>query len=422
MSREVFYRRTPAVFATLVYLTSLPVLRNGRLAMLDGALLCFAVLMMLCLLRSRRDLRYMLGVGVGLGLICLTKGIMIGLLLGTIALLFLVGDTPRLLKSPYTWIGLLFGCVPVALWYGAQWVHYGQVFLTNNLGKQSFQRIWADVENNHGAPWYYLLEILKYGAPWVLFLPLGYRLAWQNRNLSWAKLALVWGVVYFLAISLMATKLPWYVLPIYPALALAIGAQLAEFWEQGRHIGVLQSQLSPYPRIWVWLFGLIALVAWSGVLFFGLQYSPAETDLQAVMAAVGITMMVVVVLLIQQNAQFLTVLGWGTYLSLLLLMGSDHWVWELAEAYPVEPVAALIQGSAPASQEIYTSYPYNRPSLNFYSNRPVLPAEPKKLERVWRQATNPYLLLDQKSLETLKLKRQKIVGRAEGWVLVTKNK
>lgn len=420
LGREAFHRRTPAIFATLVYLTSLPVLRNGRLAMLDGALLCFTILMMLCLLRSRRNLRYALGLGIGFGLICLTKGIMVGLLLGAIALLFLAWDTPRLLRSPYTWIGLLFGLMPVALWYGVQWAHYGQVFLANNLGAQSFQRIWADVENNHGAPWYYLLEILKYGAPWVLFLPLSYRLAWQNRNLSWAKLAIVWGAVYFVAISLMMTKLPWYVLPLYPALALAIGAQLSEFWEQGRHIGVLQSQLSPYARIWPVLFGVIGLVAWSGVLFFGLHSSPAETDLQVVMAAVGITMMVVAILLVQQNAQFLTVLGWGTYISLFLFMGSTHWVWELAEAYPVEPVAMLIQQSTPARQTIYTSYPYNRPSLNFYSDRPVLPAELSKLRRIWRRESHPYLLLDQESLNQLELKRQKTLGQAEGWILVTK--
>jgi len=54
----------------------------------------------------------------------------------------------------------------------------------------------------------------------------------------------------------------------------------------------------------------------------------------------------------------------GTYVSLLLLVTSR--VWELAEAHPVKPVAAMIQNGTPVGEKVYTSYPYGRPSLNFY--------------------------------------------------------
>lgn len=37
IGREIFVQRPPAVFSALVYLTLLPVVRHGRLAMLDGA-------------------------------------------------------------------------------------------------------------------------------------------------------------------------------------------------------------------------------------------------------------------------------------------------------------------------------------------------------------------------------------------------
>jgi len=72
IGREIFPRRLSAIFSALIYLTLLPVLRHGRLAMLDGAVLCFFLFSMWCLLRSRRDLRYSLGVGIGFGLIGLT--------------------------------------------------------------------------------------------------------------------------------------------------------------------------------------------------------------------------------------------------------------------------------------------------------------------------------------------------------------
>ena len=43
IGREIFPQRLPAVFSALIYLTLLPVARHGRLAMLDGAVVCFPV-------------------------------------------------------------------------------------------------------------------------------------------------------------------------------------------------------------------------------------------------------------------------------------------------------------------------------------------------------------------------------------------
>ena len=416
IGRELFYQRLPAALAALVYLTSLPVLRNGRLAMLDGAVLCFLMVMLLCAVRSRRDYRYAWGMGLGLGLIALTKGVMMAIIMGAIAIFFLLWDTPRLLTLPYFWLGIVLGSLPASLWYGAQWLHYGQL-LGNNLFNQSFQRIWADVENNRGAPWYYLLEMLKYGMPWILFLPLGVRLAWLNRDLSWAKLAIAWAGIYFVAISLMVTKLPWYILPLYPALALLIGAQLAVFWQRGQHSGILHFATKPYSPVWVGWFAGLALAAIVGAVYFSRH---AELDLQFVLAAFALTMLMTAVLMARQNPQFIAVLLWGIYLSLLLLMASNNWVWELAEHYPVKPVAAIIQRFVPNGESVYTSFPDARPSLSFYSDRPIIPTSQQKLKRLWKKESQPYLLLDEGAIASLKLKESQVLGKSEGWMLVTK--
>jgi 4-amino-4-deoxy-L-arabinose transferase-like glycosyltransferase len=420
IGRQVFHSRLPAILATVVYLTSLPVVRNGRFAMLDGAILCFLLLMLWCLLRARRDYRYLLGTGLAFGLLCLTKGILVAILLGTIALLFLAWDTPRLLVQPYLWIGLLLGSFPAICWYGAQWLHYGQAFLGNNLVEQSLQRIWTDVEDNGAPPWFYLVELLK-TAPWILFLPLGLRLAWTNRNLSWAKLALIWAGVYLIPISLMATKLPWYILPLLPAIALIVGAQLSELWDRGQQVGIPQS-FSPYSRLWLGILGALAGAGWVGAAYFIHWFVPADLDLGLILAIAGGTFTMAALLVAQQNPQFLAVLAWGTYLALILLVASPHWAWELAEAYPVEPVATMIQAQAPSGQKIYTSYPYNRPSLNFYSQHQVLPASEKQLKRIWRKESAPYLLIDQPTLSGLEIRPIRIVGMAENWILVTKDK
>lgn len=342
--------------------------------------------------------------------------------MATIAIVFLAWDTPRLLKLPYLWIGLILGLFPVMLWYMAQWLHYGQEFLGTNLLNQSLQRIWTDVEQNSGAPWYYVLEVLKYSVPWLLFLPLGGQLAWKNSNLSWAKLAIVWGTVYLAAISLMATKLPWYGLPLYPALALIGGAELAILWQQGKQVGVKPLPPTPYSRAWIGLFAMLAIAGWLGMVYFGWFSRPRQLDLTLILAFAGLTMTIVALFIARQNAQFITLLIWGMYVSLMLLMLSNHWVWELAEAYPVKPVAAIVQQHTPIGQKVYTSYPYNRPSLNFYSDRQVIPIDQKTLRRVWQQEAHPYVLLDDYVFSTVQLKSKRTIDEADGWRLITKDK
>ncbi len=433
IGRELFPRRSIAIFSTLVYLTLLPVVRHGRLAMLDGAVLCFLLLSMWCLLRSRRDLRYALGAGIGFGLICLTKGVMLGLLLGAIGFLFLIWDTPRLLTSRYLWGGLAIGTLPVVGWYLAQWVHYGQDFINTNLISQSFRRIGETVGNHKGPPWYYLLEILESAWPWQLFWLQGLRFTWENRNFPGPKLVLVWSGVYLLAISIMNTKLPWYILPIYPAFALAVGSYLAEVWEQmwlpeerekdqGEEYFDTVSYL-PHPAILgvLAVVGIIGCIYFSGLVTIGKYIVPMQQDLQLMLIFVALTMTISAVLLHRKDRQFILVLIWGTYVTLLVFVASDNWVWELAEDYPVKPVAEIVRAGTPAGEQVFTSHRFPRPSLNFYSNHQVIVADGPTLQQKWQTLSQPYFLLNKSVFKHLALKNAKVVKTVEDWVLVTKN-
>lgn len=425
LGRELFYQRVPAVFAAAVYMTWLPVLRQGRLAMLDGAMLAFFLLMLGCLLRSRRDFRWSLGAGLGLGLMCLTKGLM-GIVLGAIGLGFIAWDTPRLLTCRYLWLGLGLGLAPVVSWYTAQWLHYHEAFIRAHFMHQSLDRLWEDVDNNKGPIYYYLLEVLKYGIPWVLFVPDALRFVWRNRALSWAKLLLVWSGSYFALISGMSTKLPWYAMPLYPALALLVGAQLARLWEPPV-AGLQMRPVIPRRRLWVGIFGVLALATAIAGFYFS-QTTPQELDIVCVLLTLSLTLLVVAILLLRQDSQFIPVLMWGMYLSLLLFLSSDNWLWELNEAYAVKPVAQMIQKRTPPHTTLYTSYPGSRPSLNFYSDRQVLPADFASLAQHLQTEAHPYLLVNQATFDQLpKAQTQQlaavdapILGKSQIWYLVTR--
>jgi len=413
IGREIFSCRRPAIFSALVYLTSLPVVRHGRLAMLDGAILCFSILLFWAVLRSRRDLRWTLGVGFAFGLICLTKG-MVAFLLGAIALLFILWDTPRILFSIYLWIGLFLGTLPALGWYLAQLHYYGSDFAEQNLWSQSFTRIYTQKEGNSGPIWYYVLEILKYSWPYLFFSLAGLRFSWQNRNWGWAKLILVWSFVYFFLVSVMVTKLPWYILPIYPALALAAGVKLDQLYNL--------PDFCNYSLIWKVLFSFITFVASFGSIYFGLFTStPEEHFLGVIFLSVAITCLTVTILLVRRQRQFIFILFWGMYISLLLFVNSSLWNWELNETYAVKPVAQMIvNAQIPPEEAIYTSFSYERPSLNFYTNHRIISRETSELYKLWSTHATNYLLLDPETQKTLALTDAKVIDSVDNWNLLTR--
>ncbi len=88
-------------------------------------------------------------------------------------------------------------------------------------------------EHRRTGPWWYFVPILIVGLlPWtVVFfatLPRVWRLAADEANgFHWQRFALVWSAVIFVFFSVSGSKLPSYILPIFPALALVLGRQLA---------------------------------------------------------------------------------------------------------------------------------------------------------------------------------------------------
>jgi 4-amino-4-deoxy-L-arabinose transferase-like glycosyltransferase len=417
LGRELFPTQRYALLGASVYLVLLPVVRHGRLAMLDGTVVCFFIALLWLWLRSRRQpLGYLAG-GLCFALMCLTKGIL-GLLLVAIALLFLAWDEPKELRSPYLWYGLLLGSLPVVGWYGLQWHYYGQPFVEVSLLNQNFERVWDSVDNHQGPPWYYLLELLKYSWPWLLFWPTGLWFTWQSRYQSWAKLVLVWTIGYLLAISVMGTKLPWYLFPVYPAIALTIGVALTAAWNMHRHWNGRSLALKRLPLAWGLLLALFSLVGAAGVVYASPWGGEPSVALGLTFVAVMVTTGLAALFVLRQQTRFVPTLVIGLYLALLCLMTSDHWLWELGESFPVRPVANLINASVPATAPLYMAYSYDRPSLDFYSDRRVVAQPVEALLTPWQASSPVYLLVSDPTPFQTTARAFSDLGTAEGWHLI----
>ena len=164
--------------------------------------------------------------------------------------------------KPIVLIGAL---VVIALpWYAAVGLRTDGEWLAGFLGKHNVDRFTGAMEGHSGSIFYYPAAILVGFFPWSCLLPIGiYRLVVRLRSderVNPADLFLAcWAGLYVAFFSLAGTKLPSYVLPCYPALAVITG-KLVDEWLTTR---------AQVPRAWFhWALGTPAIVG--AVLVVGL--------------------------------------------------------------------------------------------------------------------------------------------------------
>lgn len=157
----------------------------------------------------------------------------------------------------------------------------------------------------------------------------------------------------------MPTKLPWYVHPAWPALALLCGAGL-ERLARGAGRG---PRLPP----------VLALPCLAGawhVSPFGADPNP---PLLAALLGLAVAFPAAALLWRRDGVRGAGLLVGAAWLALLLFAVSGRSVWELNEDYPVAPVAAAVRAHVPPGAAPYTTHPRHRPSLDFAAGRPARP-------------------------------------------------
>ncbi|MGA1476362.1 MAG: ArnT family glycosyltransferase, partial [Prochlorothrix sp.] len=380
VGRQLFRHPHQAVYPAVVYLTLLPVVRHGRLAMLDGIVNTWMILLFLCLLKARKQPPWAVGIGLCLAAIALTKGILV-LAIGAIAGLYvLLSHHWSLFRNPYAWLGLLLGTVLTGAWYGVQSQTYGPDFLAVHFGVQGFDRLGRAVEGNDGPVWYYLLEILKYGWPWLVFFPVGLKQAGQQWR-TWGLFALLGFGVFLTVVSGMGTKLPWYLFPCYPFLAVIVGGYFATGQRPGQGYG--------------YFFAFLTVATIAGGIYLGVTDPQLPLLITAALATLTFSTVARVLLHPQheewQGDRLFIPLAVGLYLSLASFFCSQAWVWEVNEQFPVQSIGTMLQAQTPPDAVIYMSHPDSRRSLEFYSDRPLIPTD---LPTLQAQHLHHYLLVD----------------------------
>ncbi len=159
-------------------------------------------------------------------------------------LLVLIIETQRQMDRRSRWlpliVALLIGAIPVLAWGVLRWRADGISFFE----RMFVQDFWAvstrTIENQDGSNLFYLNILIKHHYDWVaaglavlvLFPPTSWRAAW-DAVAFWRsaddriRILGYWSAVALLIPTVMRTNLPWYINPLYPTFALAIGGLLA---------------------------------------------------------------------------------------------------------------------------------------------------------------------------------------------------
>ncbi|MGO8756093.1 MAG: glycosyltransferase family 39 protein [Gallionellaceae bacterium] len=180
--------------------------------------------------RSRRNWMYV--AWVALALAVLSKGLMGLILPGAALLLYSLAQRDITVWKRMHWgMGLLLFTLVAAPWF----------YLVMKANPEFFQKFFiyehftrfTTKELGRYQPWYYFVPVLLFGMlPWTVLMFDTLLHSWKesyrtDQSFNPERFLLVWVVFIYLFFSVSGSKLPSYLLPMFPALALLMGKQVA---------------------------------------------------------------------------------------------------------------------------------------------------------------------------------------------------
>lgn len=263
------FGRTAGIGAGLLVATAVAVGFEARIAKTDAVLLATITAAHLALMRIYlepkghwwRPALFWAALGAGM----MIKGPIILLFVGLALAALLVWDrkVAWLAELKPLWGVPLFLAI-VLPWYVAIGVVSEGGFYAEAVGDSLMGKVGESQQSHAGPPGYYLSLFTLTFWPGSLFAVFAGWWAWTHRREAAVRYLICWIVPAWIAYELIATKLPHYVMPTYPALAcLAVAAIFAP--GEGKAPLWLRVLAGVYAAIWLAASGLVAALGPAGL-------------------------------------------------------------------------------------------------------------------------------------------------------------
>ena len=262
---KLLFSHTAGLFAGLVLTTTVQYLYRGRTGNLDTMLTFFVSLAVFAFLAARKDSRWYLITGASTALAFLTKGIL-GLLPMPLFLL-----VPRRYVT-WSFVAFLLVFLP---WHLVAYLRHGEGFFTYFFLKYMLSK--ANVPNPvSGTETFWYVTVLRHGLKlWFAALPFALIIvlkdSMKKKNL-W--LPVLWAIGPFIMLTIARMRNDWYLIPIYPGIALLIGYFAAEIAATGKLKALVTA-------------GLIGIAAFNILWYRGSIFVPETVAAEASLAQIA---------------------------------------------------------------------------------------------------------------------------------------
>lgn len=369
LGATLFGGMTGLVAAALLAVSTL-LTAEGRMATIDTVLLLDILLVETALLRAYIDQQRNRETSIGIALLY-WGALGCGLMLKGPVVLIPGLATPlalRIIERQAVWFGRLrprwgwlVTLAVVLPWCIAIGVVSHGAFFSHSVGTNFLGKIGHGQQAHGLPPGFHLVVFLLAFWPGSLFLVLGLPAIWARHREPAVRFLLCWIVPHWLVFEAIATKLPHYVLPTYPAIAILAAATLTK-WPLRRPKAVwARGLMGLYALLW----GALALVfVVAGVILLG--QSEHRLDYGALIAVFGALPLVLYAFWLLWQAQRLraawvvigaaVVVHAGIFLTVIPNLG-------LLQLAP--RAAALYDDYRPCEDSTLVSVSYSEPSLAF---------------------------------------------------------
>ncbi len=365
--------RIASIATSSVLLTLLPIVRNGRMAMLDGTQLSAIAFLWLCFVsidKKRSAKFHLLAAGFACSFILLLKApLVIPALIASLFPLFWEYKSNNY-RHNLSWKWFFYGLIPGFAWHlwnilsygsGAFWLWWG-----DGAGRVLFQQ-GSGSELGFFVP---IIEILEGGWPWIVVWPIGFIWACCQLNTRWGIWAFSTQIVIAGSIFPLKMQLPWYSHPLWLPFALLCGPPLSWLIHRQSIDRIYANKLLTKIPYLILFIGL-GLFTFSCFIFSGLNLW-AKPYLGIILnISLGWLCGGFLLSRARKNTRkigFIAIVL-GSLIGLISLMGSQFWLWELNENWDVRPVAEFV--SEFNDEEIYIRNSFERPSLNWYAKKQI---------------------------------------------------
>ena len=371
LGRLLFTPRA-GLLAGVVVMTTFQFFAQSRLAIFDGALVVLMLLAFEAFLRGLRtaEPHLIVWAGIWAGLGTLTKGPIALLLPGMVAAAFLALRRPAVSWRRLPWMKAAAAyLLTAAPWYLVEWVRHGWPFIGQIIGYYTLTRFFGVVEEQSG-PWWYYAPVFGLGTfPWTALFVAMLLYQVRRRAHDGSLLVVLWIGITVVFFSLAGTKLPNYVLPVYPMAAVGIAA----VWDR---LFAGEGMARRYVNAaFIFTVGAVALFAFEIAAFGRLVYPAEFAALQRHLFTVGIAvggwlLFASALYALRRPAESFAVLAATTVLLAGALIGRTL---PLVEAHrPIKTVAAALRPELQPGTALAAVNLTAQQTLLFYTDHRVL--------------------------------------------------